>query len=60
MPALTDTTMTLWDFAALRYFGLERATNSPSGLSLCGIPLSMRTCTLLFARIDILMGLFDG
>ena len=52
--------MTLWDFAALRYFGGEQAANSASGLSMCGIPLSMRTATLLFARYDILMGLFDG
>lgn len=55
---MADTNMTLWDFAALRYFGVERAANSQSGLSFCGVPLSMKTATLLFARVDLLMGLF--
>ena len=54
---MRDDTMNLWDFAALRYFGREKASNSPSGLSLGGIPLSMKTATLLFARPDLLVAL---
>lgn len=54
---MREDTMNLWDFAALRYFGREKAPNAPSGLTLSGIPISMRTATLLFARPDLLVAL---
>lgn len=54
---MREDTMNLWDFAALRYLGREKAANSPSGLAFNGIPISMRTATLLFARPDLLVAL---
>jgi hypothetical protein len=54
---MRDDTMNMWDFAALRYFGRQKAANASSGLSLSGIPISMKTATLLFARPDLLVAL---
>jgi hypothetical protein len=53
--------LTLWDFQALNIFGRDKMDGSERcGLKHNGIPLSIKTATLLFARIDILMGLADG
>jgi hypothetical protein len=53
--------LTLWDFQALNILGREKMDGSEMcGLKLGGIPISLKTATLLFARIDILMGLVDG
>jgi hypothetical protein len=53
--------LTLWDFQALNILGRDKMDGSEMcGLKLGGIPISLKTATLLFARIDILMGLVDG
>lgn len=53
--------LTLWDFQALNILGRDKMDGrEPCGLKHNGIPLSLKTATLLFARIDILMGLADG
>lgn len=52
--------LTLWDFQALSIFGRDKASGSElCGLKYNGIPLSLKTATLLFARIDILMGVVE-
>lgn len=54
---MRDDTMNLWDFAALAYLGREKRANRPSGFELYGIPVSMKTAALLFARPDLLVAL---
>lgn len=53
--------LTLWDFQALNILGRTKMDGREMcGLKYNGIPISLKTAALLFARIDILMGLADG